>query len=316
MQPSISFENRAENKAPRLVSQTHYCVMGDVTVADDVAIAPGVVLKASPGSRIVIASGACLAGGVCIQSRKGVLTIGANANLGANVLVVGHGEIGAQACISPGSTLMNPQVETEGLVPPGSLVVAKQASATASAYSQSSAKTGFSANSSANNLSSDPYSGNSHNGNLYSGMTTGGFTSGSYVPKATNVTTSFSANTASSFTSGNSPAPTRQVTVPPQNDSFVNTFVEPPPIGPKAIKIPSLSDQNGQYVDPAAQNNGVQLNSGYGNNNSLANNGSASNSSDSNGSDSNGSALSTSGNHRVYGKDQVSQLLSTLFPHR
>jgi len=64
------------------VSSTHYCVVGDVTVDDTAVIAPGVVLQASPGSRIVVAPGACLAGGVCIQSRQGVLTVGAGATSG------------------------------------------------------------------------------------------------------------------------------------------------------------------------------------------------------------------------------------------
>lgn len=255
--------------------------MGDVTVADGVAIAPGVVLQAAPGSRIVINAGACLAGGVCIQSRKGVLTIGVGVNLGANVLIVGNGTIGKHACISPGSTLMNPKIETEGLIPPGSLVIAKSTNATSS--------------STHNNGSTNTKAGFSSNG-----MTTGGFTSGSYVTNtgsAPNFTSGFSAG----FVAGNppaSPSPT-QVTVPPQNDSFVNTFVEPPPVGPKPIEVPSLSGQNGQYVDPSEpaspQSNGVQLSNGHSNNSS---------------------ALSTSGNHRVYGKEQVSQLLSTLFPHR
>jgi len=245
------------------VSQTHYCVVGDVAVASDAAIAPGVVLQASPGSRIVIASGACLAGGVCIQSRKGVLTIGEGANLGANVLVVGHGEIGPYACISPGSTLMNPQVEAEGLVSPSSLIVA------AIATTKTTVRTAtWAAAVHANNGTNNGDSNGTNNGST-----------------------------------------AKKVTVPQQNDSFVNTFVEPPPIGPKAIEVPSLSDQNGQYVDPSAplstQSNDVQSNNGHSNNGNHKNGHS--------------SALSVSGvssNHRVYGKDQVSQLLSTLFPHR
>ncbi|MEO0770294.1 MAG: hypothetical protein AAFY72_12825, partial [Cyanobacteria bacterium J06649_4] len=137
MQPS----NPHLNRAPTLVSHTHYCVMGDVSVDSTAAIAPGVVLQASPGSRIVIAARACLAGGVCIQSRSGMLTIGSGANLGANVLVVGSGEVGENACISAGSTLINPQLSSEALVPPGSRT---GSFATAqSPWKQSPWKTGF-----------------------------------------------------------------------------------------------------------------------------------------------------------------------------
>ena len=247
MQPSNPYEYRA----PHLVSLTHYCVMGDVTVADGVMIAPGVVLQAAAGSRIVIEAGACIAGGVCIQSRGGVLTIGAGANLGANVLIIGKGAVGSGACVSAGSTLMNPDVSADALLPPGSLVSAQLAAEQQPSQEQS-------------------------------GFTAGGFTAGSYVANV------------SSFTMGYHAASSTQthVTASPQNDTFANTFVEPPPVGPKAIETPSLSDQNGQYIDPSAQqsiqNNGVQSNH----------------------------ALTTQNSNRVYGKDQINQLISTLFPHR
>ena len=278
--------------------------MGDVTVAADAAIAPGVVIKASPGSRIVIASGVCLAGGVCIQSRKGVLTIGADANLGANVLVVGHGTIGPNACISPGSTLMDPQVEAEGLVPPGSLVLAQTASATTSSYNGSSRNGSI--------KKTDSASGGSFNEKPFNEKASekkfDGFTSGSYAPSAAVATSNSSQFSYSPPPVSPSSGPSfGQVTVSEQSDSFENTFVEPPPIGPKAIEIPSLNDQNGQYVDPSAQNNGVQLNSGStGQDFSKGSNHQGSNS----------SALSVAGDQHVYGKNQVNQLLSTLFPNR
>lgn len=252
MQPSNSPGSISLNdRAPRLVSNTHYCVMGDVIVADDAMIAPGVVLQAAPGSRIAIASGACLAGGVCIQSRQGVLTIGSGANIGANVLVVGRGDVGSNACISPGSTLVNPHIEAAQIVPPNALIQNAVAAASAPA--------------------------------------SGGFTSGSYAFNGAGYTSNSHANIGSN---------THQVAPQQADNSFENTFVEPPPVGPKALEAPDLSDQNGQYVDPSAQNpssqsNGVQLSW-----------------------QSNSSALSITTNDRVYGKDQVAQLLSTLFPNR
>lgn len=271
MQPSTSLDNRA----PRLVSHTHYCVMGDVSVADGAMIAPGVVLQAAPGSRVVIASGACLAGGVCIQSRQGVLTIGPGTNLGANVLVVGKGEIGPNACISPGSTLVNPQVSADQLVPPNALV---QSALAPAASPVSPAVSAASVSASSGSASKYSFTSYSFNG-------------------ASNGSPSYAASS-------------NQVTSQQENDTFVNTFVEPSPVGPKAIETPDLSGQNGQYVDPSTQNNALQLNNGYGNNR-LAQNGSVQG-----GSVQNSSALSVNTNNRVYGKDQVSQLLSTLFPNR
>ncbi|MEL6160585.1 MAG: hypothetical protein AAFR18_15355 [Cyanobacteria bacterium J06627_32] len=219
------------------MSSTHYCVVGDVTVDDTAVIAPGVVLQASPGSRIVVAPGACLAGGVCIQSRQGVLTVGAGASLGANVLVIGSGNIGENACISAASTLLNPQIAAAELVLPGTVI--------------------------------DDGLGASSGGALHRS----GF-EGQTLQRGSEASA-----------------------------EVKSTFVEPPPMGPRAIETPDLSDQNGQYVDPtAAQNGNGYSNNGYQNNGVQLNG--------------NQSAITIRSNDRVYGRDQVSQLLSTLFPHR
>ena len=132
-------------QAPKLVSNTHYCVVGDVLVDPSAVIAPGVVLQASSGSRLVIGRGVCLAAGVCIQSRQGVLTISEGVSLGANVLVIGSGEIGANACVSAGSTLINPTVSAEALLPPDTLIeTAIQSASSDNGFAQN----GFSSNSS------------------------------------------------------------------------------------------------------------------------------------------------------------------------
>ncbi len=274
-------ENSLRNQPPRLVSHTHYCVTGDVTVAEGAIIAPGVVLQALPGSRITIATGTCLAGGVCIQSRQGVLTIELGVSLGANVLIVGHGKIGTHACVSPGSTLMNPQIEADALLPPNTLLGEALIG-------------GRSAKKAASSPANSVGSGSSY---TYKETTNGASSGASTYSASNSFSDSFSNGASDSF----STASTHQ-----ENDSFVNTFVEPPPIGPKAIEIPDLNDQNGEFVDPSVQNNGVQLSNGY-NNSSGALSTPSSN---------NGSALSVPANDRVYGKDQVSQLISTLFPNR
>ncbi|NJN19975.1 MAG: hypothetical protein HC812_00630 [Leptolyngbya sp. RL_3_1] len=52
-----------------------FYVAGAVTIAPDVAIAPGVVLKALPGSCLVISARTCLGAGVIVQAQQGTLTL-------------------------------------------------------------------------------------------------------------------------------------------------------------------------------------------------------------------------------------------------
>ncbi len=249
MQPS----NPYISQPPRSISDTHYCVVGDVTVDSTAAIAPGVVLQAASGSRIIIEKGACLAGGVCIQSRQGILKVGAGASLGANVLIIGHGTVGADACISPSSTVVNPQIAQSVILPPCSLIEPASQVATRQVNASQAIAYPVAASSTASNYSQ------------------------------------------------------------PSSDELTNTFVEPPPIGPKPITTPDLSDQNGQYQESVATQNGygrftndVQLNNspdhGFNNSNGLAQTGS--------------SSLTVQSNGYVYGREQVSELISTLFPNR
>jgi carbon dioxide concentrating mechanism protein CcmN len=105
------------------ISTTQSCVAGDVVLGEGVAIAPGVLLQADPGSRIVIGAGACLGLGCVIHAQTGVIEIGPGANLGAGVLVVGAAAIGAGALIGAGTTVFNQSIAPEALIPPSSLLV-------------------------------------------------------------------------------------------------------------------------------------------------------------------------------------------------
>ena len=289
MQPPSYSSNPAIDREPALVSHTHYCVVGDVTVAATAAIAPGVVLQAPVGSRIVIESGACLAGGVCVQARNGVLHIRSEANLGANVLIVGQGEVGKGACIGAGSTVIEPDMDSGAIVPPGSCI-------DNSASTQSEQKRSFSAS-----RASTAQAKINQNGR---------YTYASYS-QATFSHTNFSQTAATPVGTDVSARVSYQS--PGEEEEFVNTFVEPPPLGPKPIETPDLSGQDGRFIDPtdplsgtgSIENNGVQLGQGssyYSAGTSVDNNGS--------------SALSVSSSDRVYGRDQIDQLMSTLFPHR
>lgn len=298
--------NQHLHRAPTLVSQTHYCVVGDVTVDATAAIAAGVVLQASPGSRIVVEAGVCMAGGVCLQSREGVLTVCTGTNLGANVLVVGHGEIGERSCISPGSTVINPRLEPGAVVPPGScldMTVSKVGSSPAGQSQFSGAPAGQSWTSQSQAVSSQ--------------AKVGGYTYQSFSASA-------STYTAVGHAQVGNPSGSAQSNLggssPDSEEEFVNTFVDPGPVGPKPIETPDLSGQNGQFVDPteprgtSTEKNGLssaaQSGQGYGVSSGSGNFGSK-------GAESvNSSALSAPSHDRVYGRDQVNQLMSTLFPHR
>jgi carbon dioxide concentrating mechanism protein CcmN len=97
-------------------------INGDVTIDPSAAIAPGVLLQASPGSSITIAAGVCIGMGAVLHACEGTLEIQAGASLGAGVLIVGAGVIGPNACIGAQSTLLNTSVEGKLLVPSGSVL--------------------------------------------------------------------------------------------------------------------------------------------------------------------------------------------------
>lgn len=97
-------------------------VSGDVTIDSSAAIAPGVILQANPGSRIAIAAGVCIGMGSIIKVYEGSLVIESGATIGAGVLAIGAGKIGANASIGTATTILNPAIEPARVVPAGSVV--------------------------------------------------------------------------------------------------------------------------------------------------------------------------------------------------
>ncbi|MGB3765711.1 MAG: hypothetical protein WA947_04060 [Phormidesmis sp.] len=299
MQPLTDTPFNATQREPTAVSHTHYCTVGDVLVDASAAIAPGVVLQALPGSRIVIGSGVCLAGGVCVQAKAGLLTISPGATLGANVLIIGSGRVGANACISPGSTLLNPQVEDDALLPPNTLL-GEALNKKAATYSSASTS-GFSANTHPN---SSYYGGSGQNGSGQNGSGQSGFSQNGFRQNEFNQNKSgqneFSQN---GFSQNNSSqgSPSQNIA---NQDLPKNTFVEPGPVEPKPVQIPTIDvTTSSSSYDPSK--NGVQLNQKY----DLSNGNSQPIGDQS-------SALSAPSHDRVYGRSQVSELISTLFPNR
>jgi len=127
----------------QLSSNSQILMSGDVVVNEGAAIAPGVILQADPGSRILIAAGACIGMGVILHAREGNLEIGAGVILGAGVLVVGAGTIGANACIGAATTLINPSIDQMQILPAGSLIgdSSRQAAAEATAEATAAPET-------------------------------------------------------------------------------------------------------------------------------------------------------------------------------
>lgn len=103
-------------------SNSYVYTEGDVSIDASAAIAPGVILRADPDCKIVIASGVCIGMGSVLHAHGGNLELEAGANLGAGVLVVGQGTIGANACIGALTTIWDSSVEPWHVVPAASVV--------------------------------------------------------------------------------------------------------------------------------------------------------------------------------------------------
>jgi carbon dioxide concentrating mechanism protein CcmN len=104
------------------ISTSPACVSGDVAIDPSAAIAIGVLIQADPNSKIVIAAGVCIGMGSVIHARQGVLHIGAGANLGAGVLILGQCHIAENTCIGSLTTILNSSTTPGQVIPPNSLL--------------------------------------------------------------------------------------------------------------------------------------------------------------------------------------------------
>jgi carbon dioxide concentrating mechanism protein CcmN len=98
------------------------CIRGDVLIHPTAAIAPGVILRAEPNSRILVASGVCIGMGSIIHAYQGDLELEEGVSLGTGVLIIGQGTIGAHACIGSNSTLFNHSVEPKQAIAANTLL--------------------------------------------------------------------------------------------------------------------------------------------------------------------------------------------------
>lgn len=97
-------------------------ISGDVTIEDRAAIGPGVVLQATPGSRLIVRAGVCLGAGAVLHAHQGLLEIQADAIVGARALIVGAGTVGAAACVGAESTTISPNIPPQESVAKGALL--------------------------------------------------------------------------------------------------------------------------------------------------------------------------------------------------
>ena len=111
------------------ISNSQVYVKGDVSIHESAAIAPGAIVQADPGSKIIIAAGVCIGMGVILHAHKGTIEVETGAILGAGVLVVGTAKIGANACLGAATTIWNSSVEPSQILPAGSLIGDKGRSA-------------------------------------------------------------------------------------------------------------------------------------------------------------------------------------------
>ncbi len=104
-----------------------YIITGHVVIAEGVMIAPGVLLQADPGSRILVSSGVCLGMGCVIHANGGEIRVEAGVNIGAGVLIVGTVKIGPGSIIGAGSTIFEQSIDAGTIIPPSSLLANEQA---------------------------------------------------------------------------------------------------------------------------------------------------------------------------------------------
>lgn len=104
------------------VQTAHLQIGGNVTIDPSAAIAPGVILRAGPDSKIMIAGGVCIGMGVILNAYNGTIEIKAGANLAPGVLIVGASTIGANACIGGVTTIFNTSVPAMAVIPAGSVL--------------------------------------------------------------------------------------------------------------------------------------------------------------------------------------------------
>ena len=105
------------------VTTSEITISGDVTIDDSAVIAPGVILQAAKGSKIVIGAGACIGMGSILKAYQGTtIEVKDNAVLGAGVLVIGECKIESKVCVGTSTTIYNTSIESGKIINAGSIL--------------------------------------------------------------------------------------------------------------------------------------------------------------------------------------------------
>ncbi len=97
-------------------------ISGDVIIDDTAIIAPGVILQAAQGSKIVIRAGASIGMGAILKAYQGTIEVRENAVIGAGSLILGQGVVGANVGLGASVTIYHASIEQMTVIPAGSLI--------------------------------------------------------------------------------------------------------------------------------------------------------------------------------------------------
>ena len=107
---------------PQPVLNKDIRISGDVEIHPTASLAPGVILQAVPGQRIVIGADVCIGMGAIVNASQGSVEIESGAILGSGVLIFGACKIGKNACIGTTVTIFQANIEAMIVIEPGSIL--------------------------------------------------------------------------------------------------------------------------------------------------------------------------------------------------
>jgi carbon dioxide concentrating mechanism protein CcmN len=97
-------------------------IYGEVEIHPTASLAPGIILIAAPGNRIIIGADVCIGSGVIFNAGQGDIEIESGAILGSEVLIIGKTHIGNKACIGSSVTIFQTSIPATTVVASGSVL--------------------------------------------------------------------------------------------------------------------------------------------------------------------------------------------------
>jgi carbon dioxide concentrating mechanism protein CcmN len=104
------------------VQTSEIYISGDVTIHDSALIAPGVILHAAPGAKIIVRAGVSIGMGSILKAYQGTIEVKENGVLGAGSLIIGQSILGVNVCLGASVTIYNTSLEAMTIIPAGSVI--------------------------------------------------------------------------------------------------------------------------------------------------------------------------------------------------